>query len=308
MTAVASVFMTGAGRGLGRLAAEQMLAEHPDIHLVVTVRGSGGSALAADLARVSGNPNVSSVCCDLGSFESIRAGLQDLTHQLSAGQLPPLRGLVANAGLQMASREQASADGIEMTFAVNVLANYLVVRLLWDLLIAPFRIVIVGSDTHFGDLKHNLGMVPGPRWEDVHSLARPRTDAKSHTAAEGRTAYSTSKLAVIYLVHALARRLPNGVDVYTYNPGFVPGTGLVRDAGVVVRLMSRTLLRALIATPVANTAESAGGWLAEAALGPRPAESGSYIDRWQVTESSPESYDKDREEALWTAAAPLCGV
>jgi NAD(P)-dependent dehydrogenase (short-subunit alcohol dehydrogenase family) len=73
------------------------------------------------------------------------------------------------------------------------------------------RIVVVGSDTHFGDLRHNLGLVRAPRWEDVRELAAPREGAKAETAREGRTAYSTSKLAVAYLVHAFARRLPDGV-------------------------------------------------------------------------------------------------
>jgi NAD(P)-dependent dehydrogenase (short-subunit alcohol dehydrogenase family) len=70
---------------------------------------------------------------------------------------------------------------------------------------------VVGSDTHFGDLRHNLGLVPAPRWKDVRELAAPCEGAKAEAAREGRTAYSTSKLAVAYLVHAFARRLPDGV-------------------------------------------------------------------------------------------------
>ncbi|MCI2419752.1 SDR family NAD(P)-dependent oxidoreductase [Saccharopolyspora sp. K220] len=299
--------MTGASRGFGRIAAEKILRDHPEIHLVVTARGSG-QQLVGDLARATANANVSAVSCDLASMRSIRSAAAELRKGLRSGALPPLCGFVGNAGLQMTSRTHASGDGIETTFAVNVLANYLLVRLLWEEFTAPARIVIVGSDTHFGDLRHNMGMVPAPRWESAPTLARPRDDAAARTAAEGRTAYSTSKLAVIYMVHALARRLPQGVDVHTFNPGYVPGTGLVRDASPFVRFLSRTLLHALTATPLALSPAAAGALLARAATGPRPGGSGTYIDRRAVDDSSPESYDRDREDELWHTAAALCGL
>ena len=301
-----SLLMTGASRGFGRVAAERILRERPGLHLVVTARGGG--RLAEELAAASGNPNVSALACDLASLDSIRAAAAELGEGLGSGKLPPLRGFVGNAGLQMTSRTTASADGFETTFAVNVLANYLFVRLLWPEFGARARLVIVGSDSHFGNLRHNLGIVPGPRWESVPALARPRDDAAARTVAAGRTAYSTSKLAVVYLVHALARRLPAGVDAYTFNPGLVPGTGLARDAGPVARFLFRAVLPGLIATPLAMSPARAGELLAQAAIGPRPGDTGSYIDRWAVAESAPESYDRGREDELWQAAAELCGL
>jgi hypothetical protein len=52
----------------------------------------------------------------------------------------------------------------------------------------------------------------------------------------------------------------------------------------------------------------AGILLAEAAAGPRPGESGSYVDRGKVMRSSPASYDTAREEELWNVAARLCNL
>jgi NAD(P)-dependent dehydrogenase (short-subunit alcohol dehydrogenase family) len=226
---------------------------------------------------------VSALRCDLASVRSIRAAAADVSSHLDSGALPPLHRFAGNAGLQLTSRAHATDDGIEPTFAVNVLANHLFVRLLWSRFTAPGRIVLVGSDTHFGDLRHNLGMVPTPRWERVADLARPRrTRAPPPT---GRRAYSKSKLAVVHLVHALARWLPDGVDAYTFNPGYVPGTGLVRDAGPAVRFLSRTLLRALTATPLAMSAASAGGLLADAVIGPRPGRSGADCARSILSKS-----------------------
>jgi NAD(P)-dependent dehydrogenase (short-subunit alcohol dehydrogenase family) len=303
-----TVLMTGAGRGIGRIAAEQVLRARPDVRLVVTAREGGGPALAAGLAAATGNPNVSVVSCDLASMASIQRAVGEIGARLDAGDLPPLSGFAGNAGVQLTTRTRATEDGIEPTFAVNVLANYLFVRLLWDRFTAPGRIVVVGSDTHFGDLRHNLGLVPAPRWESVRELATPREGEKADTAREGRAAYSTSKLAVAYLVHALARRLPSGVDVYSFNPGYVPATGLFRDAGPAVRFLSRTLMRAFTATPFAHSPVTSGAMLAKAVAGPRPGETGAYIDRDAVVPSSAESYDHAREEELWATAAQLCAL
>lgn len=125
---------------------------------------------------------------------------------------------------------------------------------------------------------------------------------------DGMRSYARSKLAVIYLVHALARRLPEGVDIYTYNPGAVPETGLAREASPAVQRVSRVIQRVLLLTPVAMDVRKAGILLAEAAAGPRPGESGSYVDRGKVMRSSPASYDTAREEELWNVAARLCNL
>lgn len=98
----------------------------------------------------------------------------------------------------------------------------MLIRLLWDQFRSPGRIVLTGSDSHFGDFRHNLGLVPAPEWRDTGLLVRPGTGRKAGTGAAGRGAYSTSKLGVLYLVHALARRLPAGVDAYTFDPGLTP--------------------------------------------------------------------------------------
>lgn len=293
-----TLLMTGASRGFGRVAAARILRSRPDIHLLVTVRRPG----------LGLGPRVSELAVDLASQESVRALAGAVIAGLDAGRWPPLGGFLGNAGLQLTSRAHATVDGIETTFAVNVLANYLIVRLLWDHFAVPGRIVLVGSDTHFGDLRHNMGMVPAPRWDGLPAIAAPRDDARARTASEGRIAYSTSKLALLYLVHALASRLPPGLDVYTFNPGYVPGTGLVRDAGPAVRFLSRTAGFGLTATPLAITPATAGRLLAAATIGPRPGATGSYLDRGRLAASAPTSYHRDREEQLWQYAAQRCAL
>lgn len=295
-----TIVMTGASRGIGRVAAEHILRRSPDAHLLVVARRSSGARLAAELA--TGGHTVSHVSADLGSLQSVRSAAAGIRDRLKDGGLPPLRGFVGNAGVQYTNALTESPDGFESTFAINVLANHLFVRLLQDCFTAPARIVISVSDTHFGDFKHNLGMVPGPVWKSPDVLARTGAFPRPDTAAAGRTAYSTSKLAAIYLVHEYARRLPAGIDVVAYNPGFVPGTDLARDAGPVSRFAMRRVLPVTVLTPFATTRGTAGRHLADVVLGTTKAPTGSYVDRGREARSSEESYDPRREGELWDAA------
>ncbi|MFE6922183.1 SDR family NAD(P)-dependent oxidoreductase [Nocardia sp. NPDC057663] len=301
-----TIVMTGASRGIGRIAAEQILRRSPDVHLVVVARGSSGAELSTALG--ADGHQVSAVSADLGSLASVRTAATEIRDRLDAGDLPPLRGFVGNAGIQYTNAQTAGPDGFESTFTVNVLANHLFVRVLGDRFTAPGRIVITVSDTHFGDFRHNMGMVPGPAWQSPDVLARIGAFREPDTAVAGRTAYSTSKLAAIYLVHEYARRLPAGIDAVAYNPGFVPGTDLARDADPASRFAMRYVLPIMTLTPWATSRRAAGRYLADVVLGDIAAPTGSYVDRNQVTRSSEESYDPQREAEIWHAGERFVGV
>ena len=296
--AARTIVMTGATRGLGHVAAIKLLADAPDVQLVVITR-SDSAKTVAELREASSNPHVSGVKADLSSLDSIRAAATDIKSDLGRKVLPPLAGFIGNAGLQLLRATDASADGIEATFAVNVLANYMFVEELREHFTVPARIVLTTSDTHFGDFKHNMGMVPAPHWRDPIDLSAPGTAEKPNGAVAGRTAYSTSKLGLIYLTHALAKRLPAGVDAFSFNPGLVPGTGLVRDSGPISRFAFRRIMPVMTLTPYARSLTVSGADLAAAAIGPIAANSGSYINGANVEPSSPQSYDPIREDALW---------
>ncbi|HEY1704493.1 MAG TPA: SDR family NAD(P)-dependent oxidoreductase [Trebonia sp.] len=316
-----TIVWTGGSNGIGRRAAAEVLRRDPDAHLLILVRGGRGPQLASDLARETGNSRVSTVPCDLASFGDIRAAVASIGRQADAGEIPPLRGYTGNAGVQSSAR---TADGFEMTFAVNVLANYLLLRLLLPRFEAPARLIVVGSDVHFADFRHNLGMVPRLHWSGTEAAATGATagggpaDGSPDPGGPGAgsalsprdrmRAYARSKLGVIYLVHALARRAPDGIDVYTYNPGAVPGTGLGREAPPTAQRLSGALIGALQLTPFAMDLDKAGVLLANAVIGPRPGPAGSYIDRGKAMRSSPASYDPGREDELWGTAARLCGL
>ncbi|WP_063787271.1 hypothetical protein [Streptomyces sp. NBRC 110028] len=99
-----------------------------------------------------------------------------------------------------------------------------------------------------------------------------------------------------------ARRLPAGIDVVAHHPGFVPGTGLARNAAPVSRFAMRRVLPAMTLTPFATTRGTAGRYLADVVLGTTRAPTGSYVDRGREARSSEETYDPRREDELRDAA------
>ena len=63
---------------------------------------------------------------DLASLASVR----EFVDLFRVGRLPPLAGLVCNAGLQNIGTPQRTVDGFETTFAVNHLGHFLLANLL----------------------------------------------------------------------------------------------------------------------------------------------------------------------------------
>ncbi|MFK4548331.1 hypothetical protein RKD29_007927 [Streptomyces tendae] len=162
----------------------------------------------------------------------------------------------------------------------------------------PFK---TGSRPH----KHALAPPHDLRMEGPSPVGQDRGVPESGDRHGGGIAYATRKLAAIHLIHEYARRLPSEVDIVGFNPGFVPGTGLTREAGALVRLAMRTIMRLITLTPLASTQQEAGRHLADVVLGLTPAQSGSYVDRTSEVSSSAQSYDPDREQRLWTAVEEL---
>jgi NAD(P)-dependent dehydrogenase (short-subunit alcohol dehydrogenase family) len=305
--ATRAIVMTGATRGFGHVAAIKLLADAPDVQLVVITR-SDSATTVAELSEASGNQHVSGVMADLSSLDSIRAAATTIKSDLARKELPPLAGFIGNAGLQLLRATDATVDGIEATFAVNVLANYVFVEELREHFTVPARIVLTTSDTHFGDFKHNMGLVAAPHWRDPSDLSAPGTGENPDSAVAGRTAYSTSKLGLIYLTHALAQRLPAGVDAFSFNPGLVPGTGLVRDSGPISRFAFRRIMPVMTLTPYARSLKVSSTDLAAAAIGPITAGTGSYINGANVEPSSSQSTDANREDALWEELTRLAHI
>lgn len=293
-----TVLITGPTRGLGR-SATLALAGRADLILV----GRPGTALTAVAAQARAKGStVHEIGADLARLADVRAAAASVTTLLAGGSL---RALVANAGRMSADTRTASADGYEMTFAVNYLAHAQLIGDLAGSFTAPARIVLLGSNTYHQNVYRRLMGVPGADWRDPLELARPASGDTSGGLTASGVAYSNAKLAILYYAHELQRHVGEGVNVVVFEPGWMPGTALSREAPHVLQAIGRGLAK----LPGVSTPERSGPALASVALDDRWANlrDGAFVVKDKVVAVQPEAQDRDRERRLWAATAELLG-
>ena len=193
---MASVFITGSADGLGRLAAQRLVALGHDVVLHARDRHR------ADEAKRAVPGARAALVGDLASIEETLA----LAEQANAAG--PFQTVIHNAGFQAIHSAGAyrandprpeTVDGLEQTFAVNTLAPYL----LTALIARPQRLVFLTSELHqsgeadLSDLRRRQR-----RWS-------------------GSQAYANSKLFVVALAFGVARLWPDVLS-NAVNPGWVP--------------------------------------------------------------------------------------
>ncbi|WP_239080060.1 SDR family NAD(P)-dependent oxidoreductase [Paractinoplanes brasiliensis] len=297
LVGMTTVLITGPTRGLGRATTLAMAgrpqAERPDLLLV----GRPGHALTdvANEARTLG-ATVHEIGADLSRLADVRAAATTVREMLDAGVVRPLRALIANAGAMTADTRKASADGYEMTFAVNHLAHAQLIGDLVDVLDTPARIVLLGSNTYHANFWRRLLHVPAAEWTDPIDIARPAPGSAG-------VAYSNAKLAVLYYAHELQRHVGPGINVSVFEPGWMPGTALGRDTPAAVQAIGRAIAR----IPGVATPETSGPQLASMALDPRWAglRDGAFVVRDRLTQVEPVAVDPERERRLWAATTEL---
>lgn len=301
-TAPLTAVITGPTRGLGRLTALELAAL--GCELVLLGRPSTAFTTVIDEARAAGAASVHHVEVDFASLVSVAAAADRVVDLVHSGALRGIDALVANAGVQGGNRLQRSEDGYELTFAVNVLANHVLIGRLAPALRIDGHVVIVGSGTHHGTFP-TTSLVAAPVWADPEMLAKPGTTLPAGrpptTAKAGQCAYSTSKLAVNYLVHAAQREFDGGLRFNVFDPGMMPGTGLARDLPQFKQwVWNRVLPRLVPVIPGASRVSDSARHLAAFAIGrTHPNSRGAYVEIDRLAEPSPDSFDRGREDDLW---------
>lgn len=203
-----AALVTGATRGIGLETAVRLAGLGADVLVHGRDHGRGAAALAA--VRAASAPAAAPALheADLDAIAGVRRLAAEVVRDC-----PRLDVLVANAGVFAPERHE-TADGLELTFAVNAVAPILLATELLPVLraAAPARIVILSSASHWTGVIH---------WHDLQ-LAAPG-------AYSGLRAYDQSKLAVLMLTLALSRRLEGqGVSAVCLDPGNVATSMLAR--------------------------------------------------------------------------------
>lgn len=201
------VVITGANSGIGLATAKALAAQGATV--VMTARDAAkGNEAAREVAAFSASEEVYPVTFDLSNLTSVRKGAAQILQQFEK-----IHVLINNAGLVLSER-RLSADGYEMTFAVNHLGHFLLTNLLLERLetSSPSRIINVASTAH----KQARGGVP---FADLQSAQHYR----------GMQVYAASKLENILFTTELARRLEKTtITANALHPGVV-ATGYARD-------------------------------------------------------------------------------
>jgi NAD(P)-dependent dehydrogenase (short-subunit alcohol dehydrogenase family) len=272
--------VTGANSGIGKETTRALAGMGATV--VMVVRNQDASEkVRQEIINETGNKSIELMIADLFSMNEVRKLASDFkkTHTR-------LDVLINNAGGIFPKRE-VTVDGFERTFALNLLAPFLLTHELLDILrvSAPSRIINVSSAAHL------RGKV------DFENLQSEKKFGQMGP-------YSNAKLMNIMFTYALARRL-NGtnITVNALHPGVVRTRFGQNDASRARKLAFRML------GPFFKSPEKGAKTSIYLATSPEvEGISGKYFVNCSQKESLKISYDDELQEKLWKHIESLLAI
>ena len=272
-----TALITGATNGIGLVTARELARMGANI-TIVSRNPEKCAAVTRAIQEETGH-SVEFIAADLSTLAGVMQAASTFKQRHTRLEI-----LVNNAGALFIKR-RLTADGYEMTFALNHLDYFLLTNLLLDLIkaSAPARIINVSSEAH-----------------ERGQIEFDNLQGEKHF--NGMRAYSQSKLANVLFTYELARRLEgSGVTVNVLHPGFV-GTGFARNNGVLYNFGMGVL----------------GKFIRQPAMGARTSiylasspevegVTGKYFYDCQEIPSSAISHDLGLAEKLWQVSLELTG-
>ncbi len=274
-----TVVATGATSGIGEATVLALAAMGARIVFVARDKGRAKSTMRKLQAKAPG-PEHRVHLADLSSMaETGRVGAA------IAASEPRVDVLINNAGAMFGER-RVTPEGLELTFALNHVAYFVLTQALRERLVASARarIVSTASAAHQG---------ASLDFEDLQS-------AKSYS---GFKVYGRSKLANILYTRELARRLAGtGVTTNCLHPGVVATRFGDSSGGWAGRLIP--LLRPFFLSP-----EKGADTIVYLASSPEIEKtSGEYFVKRKITTPSGAARDDAAAKRLWEASEKLAGI
>src|SRR5271166_1748914 len=263
---------------------------------IVATGATSGIGEAAVLALAAMGARIVFVARDEGraktTMRKLQAKAPGLEHRVHLADLssmaesePRVDVLVNNAGAMFGER-QVTPEGLELTFALNHMAYFVLTQALRERLVAsaPARIVSTSSTAHQG---------ASLDFDDLQS-------AKGYS---GFKVYGRSKLANILFTRELAHRLAGtGVTANCLHPGVVATRFGDSSGGWVSRLMP--VARLFFISP-----EKGADTIVHLASSPEIEKtSGEYFVKREIIEPSPAARDDAAAKRLWEASEKLAGL
>jgi retinol dehydrogenase-12 len=273
--------VTGATQGIGLVTARELARLGADVTIVARSPEKAEAARAE--IRAATDRTIDVILADLSLKAEVRRAAADFR-----GTRDRLDVLVNNAGALHTTRK-VTPEGLEMTFAVNHLAYFLLTRELLPLLEAggtpqrKARVVNVASRAH---LRSKL---------DLDDLQLERSPY-GHPLFQ----YANSKMMNILFTYELARRLEGkNVTANCVHPGVV-ATGFGHNDRGILDVAIR------IASPFFLSPEKGARTQLHVATSPEvEGVSGQYFDRSRPARSRRDSYDAATARRLWEISERL---
>jgi NAD(P)-dependent dehydrogenase (short-subunit alcohol dehydrogenase family) len=273
-----TVVITGATSGIGEVAACQLAAAGARVVLIARDRARGAQTLQR-LESIAPGRNHAAHYANLSRLAEVKRVAENI-----AATEPQIDVLMNNAGAIFATR-QVTGDAVELTFATNHIAYFVLTNLLLERVkaTAGARVVCTASDAH----------------------KRAKLDFDDLTFAQGYSGfamYGRSKLMNILFTRELARRLQGtGVTANCLHPGFV-NTRFGEAGGGLMSLALRG------AKKFALTPEEGAKTLVYLASAPEVAGvSGQYFQDCKQVSPSEEAQNDADARRLWEVSAQLAG-
>ncbi|KAF7550255.1 hypothetical protein G7046_g8073 [Stylonectria norvegica] len=329
-----SILVTGANGGLGSAIVSHIL-KTPELASnyigLYTVRKEATATKLKSVLQSAPASHKNEIVgdFDLGSLASVRETAATINRRVAAGELPPIRALILNAGYQDHEELNMTGDGFEATWQINHLANMLLTLLLLQSMDKnEGRILIVGSWSHdINDERNKTGggdpfkgyttLFPGAEALAKGKWSTPQDEGGWLT---GFRRYAASKLCVVMFMHDLGDRLVEDPElskicVIGLDPGAM-GTDLLRKGSFVFRTLMSKVFFPLV-TPVTTRLNPNGSlrtvyksaadivracFEIEAPLG------AMYLNGSDVHWTSDEVGDDEKREELWKYSVAAAGL
>jgi retinol dehydrogenase-12 len=226
--------VTGATGGIGKAIATALAREGATVVVVGRSEARAEEAMG-DIRAVVPNAKLEPLACDLSSQASIRAAAYEFLTRHDQ-----LDVLVNAAGVFRKERH-VTPDGLELTFATNVMGYFLLTNLLLDALKRAAE-----TDVEAADGDATAGTLRTSRIVNIASrYSNTKIDFDDLQTAKGRYSFlratPPTMLGRILFTQELAERLQGtGVVVNAAHPGLVKDTALLHDVGGPFRWITNT--------------------------------------------------------------------
>jgi dehydrogenase/reductase SDR family protein 12 len=201
-----AALVTGGSSGVGEAVCEGFAGAGARVHMLVRNRARGEAAVARIESRLPGASEAIAIeVCDLSHLSEVRRFAESFQARFDRVDV-----LVHNAGV-LPQRRTYTAEGVELTFATNVLGPFLLTSLLLPSLLAaaPSRVITVSSG----------GMYT--------ARLRPEDPQLENEAFDGARFYAHTKRAQVALNRAWAASFPaDRIAFHAMHPGWVDTPGL----------------------------------------------------------------------------------